>query len=340
MKNTILIILVTLLNLCNGQNKSTVEEKIKGTENSKDPNETDNDGVIYFSFDNGLTWKNTSAGLPYKISLGLGGIAVSPNSLAIATKENGLYIFDFKKNIWVNIPTDKKIIESNLGSLIFYKDKIYAGTQFDGVFNFNMQSKDWTSSSLGLGNLSIRKFTEIDNILYVGTNGGLYSFNEKLNIWEFEYGNNSLQVNGITQFGENIFIGTNQGAFKTLKNHKEWRQVLSGRSLHNISSDEKAIYAMVYNELLTSVNNGESWHSIQKGMPEGLYTFNVIKNGNSVFAGQWDGVYRKDSPTKDWEYSSNGLPQKFAVTNMKLYKGIIIISTSERKLKEGISIKK
>jgi len=342
MKNLIHIILFLLLNSCNRQNNCTVKEEKIDPEyvNPNNPDETVSDGVIYFSTDNGMSWKNSSNGLPLIVSMGLGGIAVSSDSLAIATKENGLFMFDFKKNIWVIIPTDKKIIESNPGSLIFYKDKIYLGTQFKGVFIFNIHERRWTSGSSGLGNLTVRKFAEIDNKLFAGTNDGLYSLNEKLNKWELEYGHSSLQVNGITGFGEYIFIGTNQGAFRTSKTKNDWRQVFSGRSLHNISSDEKTIYAMVYSELLSSIDNGESWQSIQKGLPEGLYTFNVMKNGNSVFAGQWDGVYKKDSAAKDWVHSSSGLPNKFAVTNMKSFRGTIIISTSERKLKEGVRINK
>jgi hypothetical protein len=43
---------------------------------------------------------------------------------------------------------------------------------------------------------------------------------------------------------------------------------------------------MTYNELFSSADKGESWQSIQKGLPKELYTFNVIKNYNAVFAGQ------------------------------------------------------
>ncbi|MCP9768109.1 hypothetical protein EGI22_09310 [Lacihabitans sp. LS3-19] len=36
---------------------------------------------------------------------------------------------------------------------------------------------------------------------------------------------------------------------------------------------------------------------------------------------------------EDRRYSSNGLPSKFAATNLKSFKGMLVISTSERKLK-------
>jgi len=83
--------------------------------------------------------------------------------------------------------------------------------------------------------------------LYAGTNSGLYSFNESLRAWELEYGNNKIQVNGITELDGSIYIGSNQGAYTSPKGRKEWIQILTSYALHNISSDQKKIYAMTYN---------------------------------------------------------------------------------------------
>lgn len=336
MKKIIAILLSIILSSCNGETKSTVKAdptKIN-TDSIKIKKSIENsEGIVYFSYDNGMNWENKSGGLPEKISIGLGGIATSANSLGIATKEYGVYLFDFQKNNWINIPTDSQIIQSNPGALAFYKNNIYIGTQFAGIFTSNNQGKTWTIENFGIGNLTVRKFAEIDNLLYVGTNDGFYSYNETLHKWELEYGENYLQVNGITEFEGSIYIGTNQGIFKTNKNIKNWVHILPDHSLHNISSDNNTIYAMTYNELLLSSYDGLTWQSIQSGLPENLYTFNVIKNNSTVFAGQWDGIYRKDISSEDWKYSSNGLPDKFAATNLKSYNGILIISCSERKIK-------
>lgn len=337
MKNGLLILFLILLNaLCNGQNKNvldktstTIQAQSLNFEKPVDPT----DGIIYFSGDNGMTWKNTSAGLPEKISIGLGAMAVSPDLLGIVTKEKGVYLFDFQRNAWVNIPTDQQVIKNNPGDLIFYKNEIYVGTQHGGVFWSNNRGKTWTSKNSGLGNSTIRKFAEINNKLYAGTNDGLYSYNETLKKWELEYGNRTMQVNGITDLDGSIFIGTNQGVFRSDKALKTWKQVFPDHTLHNISTIGQAIYAMTYNELFYSADKGISWQSIQTGLPKNLYTFNVIENNNAVFAGQWDGVYTKDLSAKEWKFSGNGLPGKFAATNLKSYNGILIISCSERRLR-------
>jgi hypothetical protein len=288
-------------------------------------------GVIYFSTDNGRTWINRSDGLPDNVSLGLGAIAVSSTSLAIATKEHGVYFFDFDKRTWLEIPTDEKVREKSIGPLIFFNDRIFVGTQSGGVFTFDMEKNNWSGVNGGLANLTIRRFTEIDHKLYVCTNGGLYHLIETDKRWERD-GADTLQVNGVAGLNENIFIATNIGGFRASKNTRKWKQVFQGHALHNVKSIGERIYAMVYNELLVSKDGGENWEAIQKGLPQGLYTFEVIWSAGSLFAGQWDGVYRWSDETWDWNHSSKGLPSKFAVVNMTIYNGTMVIGAGERKL--------
>lgn len=298
------------------------------------------DGIVYFSTDNGVTWVNKSNGLPATTRIGLGGIAVSENRLALLSKDSGLYFFNIREDKWINIPTDRQLIESNPGALLISKGRIYAGTQFGGVFYSENEGKSWIKQNPGLNNLTIRKFIEINHKLYAATNAGLYSYNNPHERWELEYGSSTLQVNGITTLDGSIYIATNQGAFSSAVNSKDWRKIFSQGALHNISSDNKALYAMVYDELFSSVDKGNSWQNIQKGLPDQLYTFNVIRSGGVLLAGQWDGVYRKDKESENWKFSGAGLPGQLAIANMISYNGAIVVSGSERKLKAGMSTDK
>jgi hypothetical protein len=71
-------------------------------------------GIVYFSFDKGNSWLNLSKGLPEKVSIGMGGITTSNNFLGVATKENGVYKYNFEAKSWENIPTEKHIFDANL----------------------------------------------------------------------------------------------------------------------------------------------------------------------------------------------------------------------------------
>jgi len=97
---------------------------------------------------------------------------------------------------------------------------------------------------------------------------------------------------------------------------------------------------MTYNELLLSSTDGKTWQSQQAGLPKGLYTFNVLSHNKIVWAGQWDGIYKKTENNAMWELSSNGLPAPFAATNLKVFNTILVISTSERRLKRGMTTEK
>ena len=340
MRNYIILTLALVaFSSCNGQTNKNTETKqsISNAKNRKNLNETAN-GIIYFSFDNGNIWKNASSGLPQKVSIGLGGVAISERLLGIAIKKHGVYMYNFNDSIWVGIPTDKQILANNIGALSFYQGAIYVGTQHKGVFYSNDNGKTWTTQNSGLNNLTIRRFFEFENKLYVCTNDGFYSLNIKSISWKLEYGHNLLQVNGATVFKGSFYIATSKGVYKN--DNDDWKNILPTHSVHNISSAGEQLYAMTYNELFVSSNNGITWQSAQDGLPKNLYTFNVLSQNNVAFAGQWDGVYKKANFDSAWKQSSNGLPANFATTNLNSYNGILVITTSERKLRAGMTMEK
>ena len=340
MKFIWIIPLFTLLSSCHGRTSNVIDINTQKTaiadilKTDKSINESN--GIIYFSFDNGNTWEDKSNGLPEDMTLT--DIAVSDELIGATTKKHGVFLYNFSENSWAKT-ADRPQTTSNLDALIFRDDKLFVGSENAGVFVSADKGKTWLSINEGLGNLTIRKFAVVDHKLYVGTNGGLYFLNDNGHKWALEYGQNSLQVNGITEFENEIYIGTNQGIFKSLKGKKDWKQIMANRSLHNISSDDRMVYAMTYNELMVSGDKGNTWRSIQKGLPAQLYSFQLLKKDSAIFVGQWDGIYKKQTLT-GWTYSSAGLPSKFAVTEMKIYQNILVIGCSERKLRKGMTTDK
>lgn len=334
-----LIIFTTLiLNSCNSQTSGNSRaDDINSLQNAS--HKETKDGIVYFSYDNGVNWVNSSDGLPEKVRIGLGGIATSNLILGVATKDNGVYLYNIKSNTWNNVPTDKQIIEANIGTLAIIDSVIFVGTQFKGVFYTTDNGKNWKNLNTGLTNLTIRRFCEFNKFLYVCTNDGFYSLNKNLNNWKLEFGQNSLQTNGATFYNGSFYLATNKGIFSQ-QTDKSWINSSPQFSMHNISSDQNQLYAMTYNELLLSSKDGKTWQSLQSGLPKKLYTFNILNYNNLVLAGQWDGIYKKTNNNTTWELSSNGLPTKFAVTNLKAFNDILVISTSERKLKEEMTTEK
>jgi len=238
-------------------------------------------GIVYFSFDNGKTWENKSRGLPDNIFLS--DIAVSNNFLGLTTKKNGIFTFDFSTEVWKavkSIPTES----DEINALYFHQNNLFAGTKSSGVFISSDNGDTWADYNEGLQNKTIRKLIVIGDTFYAGTNGGLFFYDKFSKKWKLEFGHAALQVNGIKELSGEIFIGTNHGAFK--KKNNKWQQIMTNRSLHNIGSDRNNIYALTYSELFVSSDKGATWRSDQKGMPEGMYTFQVMEKDNTVLAGQ------------------------------------------------------
>jgi ligand-binding sensor domain-containing protein len=322
------------LNFCNSQKSRDSKANDVDSLSNEVPN-----GIVYFSYDNGLSWINSSNGLPERITIGLGGIDTSNQFIGVATKDNGVYIYNFENKIWDSIQTDKQIIEGNIGALSIIDNEIFVGTQFKGIFYTTDNGKNWKNLNNGLTNLTIRRFCKFNNVLYVCTNDGFYSFNKISDNWTLEFGQNSLQTNGATLYKGSFYLATNHGIFSQ-QTDKSWINSSPQFSMHNISSDTNQLYAMSYNELLLSSADGKTWQSLQNGLPKDLYTFNVLQHYDLTFAGQWDGIYRRTNGNNLWELSSKGLPTKFAVTNLKAFNDILVISTSERKMKEVMTKEK
>lgn len=334
----VLIFTTLTLNTCNSQVNENSEANDINALPSAAQKEVQN-GIVYFSYDNGMNWVNASNGLPEKIRIGLGGIATSSQLLGVATKDNGVYLHNFNTNSWDSVPTDKQIIEANIGALAIFEGVIFVGTQFKGVFCTKDNGKNWTNLNAGLANLTIRRFCSYNKILYVCTNDGFYSLDKISDQWRLEFGQNSLQTNGATLYNGRFYLATNKGIFSQ-QTDKSWINSSPQFSMHNISSDKNQLYAMTYNELLLSSSDGRTWQNQQNGLPKELYTFNVLNHNDFILAGQWDGMYRKTNDNTMWELSSKGLPANFAITNLQAINNIVVITGSESKLKEGMTTEK
>ena len=260
--------------------------------------------IVYFSSDNGNSWVDKSDGLPAPIVVP--DFAVSGDMLALASKQQGIYLYDFGKVKWQRL-AGKPATSTDLDALFIKNNNFITGTHGDGIFVSANNGATWQAMNSGLGNLTIRKIVEIENVL--------------------EFGTGSLQVNGITALDGEIFIGTNQGVFKSIKGLNNWIKILPNQSLHNISSDDKTVYAMVYSELFVSTDKGRSWQSDQRGMPAGMYSFHVTRKDNALFVAQWDGVYRKYGGS-NWTLASKGMPAKFPVTELKVFKNLLMAGSS------------
>ena len=296
--------------------------------------------IIFFSADQGKSWQNRSKGLSPTAGIGLGGISASGDTLALFSKDKGLYLFHQASESWENIPTDKELLRQNPSAVLFFSRKLFVATQTNGVYQTNNLGKTWSQVNAGLESLTIRKFVVFNDQLFAGTNSGVYAFDSQTESWSKEIGSPTLQVNGFAVLDNTLYIGTNQGIFSRIKTQTGWNSVLEGISLHNVSTDQKKLFAETYNELLISPDFGQTWQSAQTGLPPTLYTFNVINHQNSTYAAQWDGVYRWNNATHSWNPASAGIPAGLAIHNLLSYNKWLVANGNPRELRPGMTLDK
>ncbi|MBI1223805.1 MAG: hypothetical protein GC192_01095 [Bacteroidetes bacterium] len=282
------------------------------------------EGLVFFSNNGGKTWVGNSDGIPK--GAGLTDISLTESKTGISTKKHGIYIFEENAKYWKPV-RDANFIGFDANALLLSEDRIYVGTDGGGVFVKTSEGSAWSQTNLGLENLVIRKIVEYQGKVFAGTNGGIYYLSKTDQAWVKDFSLPNLQVNGIAFDEGHIYIGTNQGAFKRAHNRHDWQLIFPTRSFHNISVVNGVVYGMIYNELFISENGGENWLSGQVGMPDGLYTFQVVGAGTSVIAGQWDGLYA-ETPLQTWVKYGADLPLGIPITELKGDGARLVAATS------------
>lgn len=283
---------------------------------------------VYLSNDSGRSWQPAALGLPADDNGGpsISDLAAAERSFVLATKRDGIFLFDSATNRWRPIATP--IATTDVDAVAFHRGALFAGTHGSGAWRSLDGGKTWQQHSDGLDDTTVRKLVAAEGELYAGTNGGLFRLSDASARWEHVFGDASLQVNGLAAEGGYIYLASQRGAYRS-DPELGWKLVLADRSLHNIAVAHGRVYAMVYSELFVSSDRGDSWQSAQAGMPAGMYTFQVGATPEATLAGQWDSVYRMTD--KGWQRTGSGLPQPFPVTELVTSQGRVVVASSTRR---------
>jgi photosystem II stability/assembly factor-like uncharacterized protein len=310
---------------CNNKNNNSEDGKVTPVDtvgNVVSP------AIIYRSTDAGQTWVPFDKGVPHDATVS--SFLIVNDKIIAATDYHGIYSIREGDTKWKRIDEDLPI-DVDINTIAAIGNSLIIGTLSHGMMISSNNGVNWEDYSFPYTKTPIRCLYTKRNLLFAGADNGIYrSVNNGLS-WEHVY--KGVQVNGFTELKNKISAALMNGAIETNDDGLHWNYVYEPHTLHDISSDGERLYAMTLGAgLKASSDGGQSWEVINNGLgTKNLYTFEVKRLGNKIFAAQWYGIYTSDNFGKDWTIIKTGLPDSTAFSTLEVMNSGLIAGIGLRK---------
>lgn len=185
---------------------------------------------LFISYDRGANWSAENAFLNKKIV----SLTQGDNGNYVCGVD-GVYYQAKSKHLWERIYTAGSYEEQNsddytdngdidtedkissLNDILFYKNNIYIATD-DGLFRYSEEYNELGKfTSEGLLSEKIKFVANLNSLLVIGTEKGVYKYNIIENRWrDFSDGLPTYEINALAYLeeGKNILAATNKGLFR------------------------------------------------------------------------------------------------------------------------------
>jgi photosystem II stability/assembly factor-like uncharacterized protein len=277
-------------------------------------------GGIFISTDKGSTWVASNTGLTSRY---INALAGSASHLLAGTPEGVFQSTDAGRS-WT---ATGKLSDPFVACVALHDSTLFAGT-IDGVDGGLFRSTDkgvsWQHADAGLPNKKVHAILDSTFGLYVGTEGGLFTFMG--NYWQrVGSGMTAQWIDAVAQLGTYLLVGTDQGAFISSDFGDSWQASTSGLSataqtVRSMAVNNGALIVGTgdadqsqYGGVYLSTNGGASWMDRSGGLPYVPITA-VARRGNLLFAaneGKRDGtakrgIYRSSDNGMSWRLVDSG----------------------------------
>ncbi|MGE5621281.1 MAG: T9SS type A sorting domain-containing protein [archaeon] len=296
---------------------------------------------IYFTTDNGTSWKNIGSGLPG--DLYFNDLFVSGNNIFAGTNR-GIYRSTDNGIKWTD--NNSGISNTFIKAITADGPDIYAAVSqaFTGEIRFsevNFSSNSgltWVQRNSGLPEkIDVSALTIKDGNVFAGTSKGIYLLEGNKNIWinrstglpldtPANWSFNYFNVYSFLASGNNLFAATTRGVYLSENNGESWLSVNKGLPADSftyfgvkaLASCGTKLFAGTASGVYVSTDNGTSWKSAlldSTGYP-GLPAFiniNALASCDShLFAGTWIGIHHSTDFGRTWTTPTAGLPQGYS----------------------------
>jgi photosystem II stability/assembly factor-like uncharacterized protein len=168
----------------------------------------------------------------------------------------------------------------------------------------------WQQTAGPIGG-NVKCFTESNNNIYAGSNGGVFkSTNFGANWLSINNGLQNFDVRSIASKGDTLYVGCIFGIYRSTNGGVNWQySALQGSTSINILIFNNIIFTNTLSELHISTNWGNSWN-MNPWPYQTIECFYVIDN--IIFAGTGgSGIYKSSDLGVTWSAANNGLNNLF-----------------------------
>ena len=288
---------------------------------------------IYRTNDNGITWKLVNSDL---ISNHITALTANSSYIFTGLYQMGVSRSATKGNDWVVKNSGLKTMTFN--SILSLDKDLYASNLGAGIYYSHNNGNNWTDYNIGLTNLNVNSLA-VDKdyyIVYACTDEGVFYTSETSDVWTpANNGLTDLKILTLSVKGTKLYAGTyRNGLFRSTDRGKNWLSSnLKGRinqtalGIGTIYAATASTHGKPIGTLNYSTDEGNTWTELYSGS----IINSLIANGNDVFWGTSDGVFRSVNNGTGWTKVVSGILDT-NITSLTYYNNKIVAGTGSGKV--------
>lgn len=208
---------------------------------------------------------------------------------------------------------------------------VLAGTMNGKVYRSN--GKNWENVSSNLTADAVWSITSSNNVVFAGTNKGVYSTANDGAKWN-DAGLTGKDVRSVVSYNNSLYAAVwGEGVFSSADNGASWTAVNNGLNCAEVQSlvinDKGELFAGTFGGgVFTSANNGAEWTNTNLGYSF-IWSMNLASDG-SLYAGTYgSGVYVMTASSNTWKQVNSGLDAKYIYSVTSDAKGNVYVNSFE-----------